>query len=54
LHNNTVRTVIDIDLKNFFGTIDHQLLEEILKKKEKDPNWVTQNNFPMALKAIVG
>jgi RNA-directed DNA polymerase len=36
LYKNEVQTVIDIDLKNFFGTIDHQLLENILKQKIKD------------------
>lgn len=44
LYNKTVRTVIDIDLKNFFGTIDHQLLEEILKKKVKDPRFMRYIN----------
>src|ERR1700722_7701882 len=33
LYRNEIQTVIDIDLKNFFGTIDHQLLEDILKQK---------------------
>jgi RNA-directed DNA polymerase len=40
LYNNSIQTVIDIDLKNFFGTIDHQLLEEILKEKIKDPKFM--------------
>lgn len=37
LHMNDIQTIIDIDLKNYFGTIDHQLLEIILRKKIKDP-----------------
>ena len=36
LYVSEIQTVIDIDLKNFFGTIDHQILEEILKEKIKD------------------
>jgi group II intron reverse transcriptase/maturase len=36
LYNNEIQTVIDIDLKNFFGTIDHQILEELLKERIKD------------------
>jgi RNA-directed DNA polymerase len=37
LHVHNIQTVIDIDLKNYFGTIDHQLLENILRRKIKDP-----------------
>jgi group II intron reverse transcriptase/maturase len=37
LYKNNVQTIIDIDLKNFFGTIDHKLLEDILKQRVKDP-----------------
>lgn len=40
LFSNEIQTVIDIDLKNFFGTIDHQLLESILKDKIKDPKFM--------------
>lgn len=36
LFRNPIQTVIDIDLKNFFGTIDHKMMEEILKEKIKD------------------
>jgi len=36
LYNNEVRVVIDIDLANFFGTIDHKLMEEILRRKIHD------------------
>lgn len=36
LYNNNVEVVIDIDLANFFGTIDHKLMEEILRKKIHD------------------
>lgn len=37
LYVQDIETVIDIDLKNFFGTIDHQLLENILRMRIKDP-----------------
>lgn len=40
LYKNNIETVIDVDLKNFFGTIDHQLLEDILKQKIKDPKFM--------------
>jgi len=40
LHENPVETVIDIDLKNFFGTIDHKTLEEILRGKIKDEKFI--------------
>lgn len=36
LYKNDIQTVIDIDLKNFFGTIDHELLKQILETKIKD------------------
>jgi RNA-directed DNA polymerase len=37
LYRSEIQTVIDIDLKNFFGTIDHKQLEDLLKQKIKDP-----------------
>jgi group II intron reverse transcriptase/maturase len=40
LYRNEIQTVIDIDLKNFFGTIDHQMLEDILREKIKDPKFM--------------
>ena len=40
LYENEIQTVIDIDLKNFFGTIDHKLLEDILREKIKDPKFM--------------
>jgi RNA-directed DNA polymerase len=40
LYKNEIRTVIDIDLKNFFGAIDHQILENILREKIKDPKFM--------------
>lgn len=36
LYHNEVQTVIDIDLKNFFGMIDHKMLEDLLKEKIGD------------------
>jgi group II intron reverse transcriptase/maturase len=44
LYRNNIQTVIDIDLKNFFGTIDHQLLEKILREKIKDPKFMRYIN----------
>lgn len=44
LYNNTIQTVIDIDLKNFFGTIDHELLEELLSSKIKDTKFMRYIN----------
>lgn len=40
LYKNEVETIIDIDLKNFFGTIDHKLLENILRDKIKDEKFI--------------
>jgi len=36
LYANEIQTIIDIDLKNFFGTIDHKMLEALLKEKISD------------------
>jgi len=36
LYSNSVRMVIDLDLSNYFGTIDHELLMEQLSKKIQD------------------
>ena len=36
LYNNEVQVVLDIDLANFFGSIDHKLMEEILRRKIHD------------------
>ena len=40
LYRNDVRTVIDVDLANFFGTIDHKQLEMILRRKIKDETFI--------------
>lgn len=40
LYDNSVETVIDIDLKNFFGTIDHKILEDFLREKIKDEKFI--------------
>ena len=40
LYNNEVEVVIDVDLANFFGTIDHHLLKELLSKKIKDTKFL--------------
>ena len=44
LHDNEIQTVIDIDLKNFFGTIDHKILEDILKEKIRDTRFMRYIN----------
>lgn len=40
LCKNPVRMVIDLDLSNYFGTIDHELLMEILSDKIKDKRFL--------------
>jgi group II intron reverse transcriptase/maturase len=40
LDRNEVEVVIDIDLANFFGTIDHKLLEQILREKIADEKFI--------------
>jgi RNA-directed DNA polymerase len=40
LYRNEVESIIDVDLANFFGTIDHQIVEEILRKKIKDTKFL--------------
>jgi RNA-directed DNA polymerase len=44
LYKSTIQTIIDIDLKNFFGTIDHEILEDILKEKIKDTKFMRYIN----------
>lgn len=44
LHANETQTIIDIDLQNFFGTIDHEILEGILKEKIKDTKFMRYIN----------
>lgn len=40
LYKEEVATVIDIDLANFFGTIDHKILLELLRRKIKDTKFL--------------
>ncbi|MFS1524695.1 reverse transcriptase domain-containing protein [Microbulbifer sp. 2304DJ12-6] len=40
LLHHEVDTVIDIDLSNFFGTIDHQMLKDMLCEKIKDKRFI--------------
>lgn len=40
LYKEEVETVIDVDLANFFGTIDHQILLDFLKIKIKDTKFL--------------
>jgi RNA-directed DNA polymerase len=40
LYDSDIQTVIDIDLKNFFGTISHEQMENILREKIKDPKFM--------------
>lgn len=36
MYGNEVETIIDIDLANYFGTVDHKLLLHILREKIQD------------------
>jgi RNA-directed DNA polymerase len=40
LFRNNVRTVIDVDLENYFGTIDHKILETFLRSKITDQKFM--------------
>ncbi len=40
LVRNEVQTVIDMDLSNFFGSVDHKLLQEMLSEKIKDRRFI--------------
>ena len=40
LYRHEVETVIDVDLANYFGSIDHDLLTEMLQQKIKDPRFI--------------
>lgn len=40
LYKHPVDKVIDLDLSNFFGTIDHEILMEILSKKIQDQRFL--------------
>lgn len=40
LYAEEVEVVIDVDLANFFGTIDHVLLKELLSRKIKDTKFM--------------
>lgn len=44
LYGNVTETIIDIDLQNFFGTIDHEIMEDILKKRIKDAKFMRYIN----------
>lgn len=40
LFSNHIQTIIDVDLANFFGTIDHTELMKVLRKKIKDQRFL--------------
>ena len=40
LYSEEVEVVIDVDLANFFGTIDHDVLQNLLKAKIKDTKFM--------------
>ncbi len=40
LYANQVETILDIDLANYFGSIDHAMLEAILRRKIKDQTFM--------------
>ena len=45
LYKNEIQTVIDIDLKNFFGTIDHKELETLLREKIADSRFMCPKQY---------
>ena len=40
LYKGKVATVIDVDLANYFGTIDHRMLEDLLREKIADERFL--------------
>jgi group II intron reverse transcriptase/maturase len=40
LYRNEVQSIIDVDLENYFGSIDHDLLTEMLSSKIKDRRFI--------------
>lgn len=40
LFENETEVIIDIDMANFFGTIDHGILEDFMRMKIKDPKFM--------------
>lgn len=40
LFSNSVETIIDVDLENYFGTIDHKLMADMLREKIKDQRFI--------------
>ena len=40
LYRKEVETIIDVDMANYFGTIDHGLLEAMLREKIKDERFL--------------
>ena len=44
LFRNDIQTVIDIDLKNYFGTINHELIDKILRLRIKDKKFMRYIN----------
>jgi len=40
LYKHKIQTIIDVDLENYFSTIDHRLLEEILRDRIKDEKFI--------------
>ena len=40
LFSNNVETIIDVDLENYFGTIDHKILSNMLREKIKDQRFI--------------
>lgn len=44
LYRQDVGVVIDVDLKNFFGSIDHEVLQELLRRKIGDTKFMRYIN----------
>lgn len=54
LYREEVEVVIDVDLENFFGTIDHKILEKMLSMKIKDPKFLRYINRMFKSGILVG
>jgi len=40
LYKYEIQTIIDVDLANYFGTINHKILENVLREKIEDEKFI--------------
>jgi RNA-directed DNA polymerase len=40
LYKYKIQTIIDVDLANYFGTINHKILENVLREKIEDEKFI--------------